>query len=203
MPTGKEPGWPDWANFRPSGDCLLWVVFVKITEVAPIIGLLFLTVTVLYYVFITTNGLGYILGDFFTNASGHPGRNVKGCRSNPPRTWTWVKLPTRSKKPPLTASYRLCSAVESVKMAAKKEKKWRDLWKLSCNVLSLSANRFCRHSFQKMRRVYVDGFYKYVGTLARSRHDHALRALFEVKHSLSNLTNWLHRSIWLGLVRLF
>jgi hypothetical protein len=26
-------GWPDWANFRLLGDCLLWTVFLKITEV--------------------------------------------------------------------------------------------------------------------------------------------------------------------------
>jgi hypothetical protein len=27
-------GWPDWANFRLMGGCLLWVVFFKIAEVA-------------------------------------------------------------------------------------------------------------------------------------------------------------------------
>jgi hypothetical protein len=32
-------GWPDWVNFRPLGDCLVWVVFLKITEVAHIFGL--------------------------------------------------------------------------------------------------------------------------------------------------------------------
>jgi hypothetical protein len=35
------PGWPDWANFCLLGDYFLWVVFVKITEVAQIIGLRF------------------------------------------------------------------------------------------------------------------------------------------------------------------
>jgi hypothetical protein len=25
----KSPGWPDWANFRPTGDGLLWAVFWK------------------------------------------------------------------------------------------------------------------------------------------------------------------------------
>jgi hypothetical protein len=39
--TGNLPaGWPDWANFRPLGGCLLWEFF-KITEVAQMFGLLF------------------------------------------------------------------------------------------------------------------------------------------------------------------
>jgi hypothetical protein len=25
-------GWPDWANFRPTGDCLLWAVFRKLQK---------------------------------------------------------------------------------------------------------------------------------------------------------------------------
>jgi hypothetical protein len=36
-----QAGWPDWANFRLLGDCLLWVVFVKIAEIAQLIGQLF------------------------------------------------------------------------------------------------------------------------------------------------------------------
>jgi hypothetical protein len=41
------------------------------TEVAQIYGPLFPNVTV--YVFVLAkNGLGYILGDMFTNSSGHP-----------------------------------------------------------------------------------------------------------------------------------
>jgi hypothetical protein len=36
-----ETGWPDWVNFRLLGDCFLWIVFVKIAEVAQTMGLLF------------------------------------------------------------------------------------------------------------------------------------------------------------------
>jgi hypothetical protein len=64
------------------GDCLLWAIWAKITEVAHIIGLLFHTAKVMHDFF---QKLGYILGDFFTNASGHPGfervekkRNLSG-----------------------------------------------------------------------------------------------------------------------------
>jgi hypothetical protein len=50
-------------------------LFFLITELAHFFGLLFPQRT--SYVFILTkNGLGYILGDFFTNSSGHPGRHV-------------------------------------------------------------------------------------------------------------------------------
>jgi hypothetical protein len=35
-------GWPDRTNFGLLGDCLLWLLFLKITEVARIFGLLFL-----------------------------------------------------------------------------------------------------------------------------------------------------------------
>jgi hypothetical protein len=34
------PGWPDWANFRLLGDCLLWIGFLKVTEAAELFGLL-------------------------------------------------------------------------------------------------------------------------------------------------------------------
>jgi hypothetical protein len=37
LPTG----WPDSANFRLLGDCLLWMCFLKFTKVAQIFGLLF------------------------------------------------------------------------------------------------------------------------------------------------------------------
>jgi hypothetical protein len=50
---------------------LLWAVFLKITEEAKIIGLLFSTVQDVYQ-FSQNMGLGYILGNFFTNSSGHP-----------------------------------------------------------------------------------------------------------------------------------
>jgi hypothetical protein len=58
-------------EFSPIGRIFAyWVTlgsFVKIVEVAPIIVQLFSTVKVMYYVLITKNGLGNILG-----ASGHP-----------------------------------------------------------------------------------------------------------------------------------
>jgi hypothetical protein len=37
-----QSGGPDWANFRQLGGRLLWEVFLKITEVATIVGLLIL-----------------------------------------------------------------------------------------------------------------------------------------------------------------
>jgi hypothetical protein len=40
------PGWPDWANFRLLGDCLLWVV-LNITDLAQMFVLLFSTENVL------------------------------------------------------------------------------------------------------------------------------------------------------------
>jgi hypothetical protein len=35
---------------------------------------------VVMYVIFTKNGLGYTLGDFFTNASGHPGRQAHALK---------------------------------------------------------------------------------------------------------------------------
>jgi hypothetical protein len=40
--------------------------------VAQILGLLLSTVKVMKALILTKNGVGYILGDFFTNSSGHP-----------------------------------------------------------------------------------------------------------------------------------
>jgi hypothetical protein len=56
-------------------DCLLLGSFVKISEMAQIMGLLLSTVKVTYVFIFARNELGYILGDFFTNASGHPDGN--------------------------------------------------------------------------------------------------------------------------------
>jgi uncharacterized membrane-anchored protein len=48
--------------------------FLTITVGAQTSGLLFSTDKVIYFVcFFTKNGLGYNLGDFFTNSSGHLG----------------------------------------------------------------------------------------------------------------------------------
>jgi hypothetical protein len=48
---------------------------VKITEVAPMIWATFFNGNSSVLI-ITKNGLDYILGDFFTNASGHPDRDA-------------------------------------------------------------------------------------------------------------------------------
>jgi hypothetical protein len=60
----------DWANFRSLGDCLLWAGFFKLKKVDDIFRLLLPTIG--YALSLQKNGLGYILGDFFTNSSGHP-----------------------------------------------------------------------------------------------------------------------------------
>jgi hypothetical protein len=72
-----ESGWPDWANFAPKVVGVLWTVFL-ITETAHIVGLLFPQLRVCTY--FGKKGLGYILGDFTANSSGHPAFNT--CRNN-------------------------------------------------------------------------------------------------------------------------
>jgi hypothetical protein len=57
------------------GDCLLWVVFLKITDVDQTIGQLFSAVKVMSVLIVTEIALGYILGEFFANASGHTARH--------------------------------------------------------------------------------------------------------------------------------
>jgi hypothetical protein len=52
-------------------DCLLLAGILKIIEVAHIYGYFFHGQD--YALTLTKNELGYILGDFFTNSSGHPG----------------------------------------------------------------------------------------------------------------------------------
>jgi hypothetical protein len=44
----RQAGRPDWANFSLLGDGLSWIVFVKIAEIAQIIGLFFSMVKVVY-----------------------------------------------------------------------------------------------------------------------------------------------------------
>jgi hypothetical protein len=63
-----EPGWPDWANF-----CLFdfWQLFENYRR-SKNFGLLFNYMYKLCVNFDLKTGLGYILGDFFTNSSGHP-----------------------------------------------------------------------------------------------------------------------------------
>jgi hypothetical protein len=61
----SRSGWLDWANFCPTGDCFLWTVYKKLKKYAAhIFGLLF-------HNCFDKNVLGSILGDFFTNSSGH------------------------------------------------------------------------------------------------------------------------------------
>jgi hypothetical protein len=52
------------------GDCLLWEVTLKITEIAHTYVLLFSLL--MLCINVGKNVLGYILGDFSTNSSGHP-----------------------------------------------------------------------------------------------------------------------------------
>jgi hypothetical protein len=46
----QQAGWPEWANFRLLGDCLLWAVFLKFTDVAHVFGLRFSTDKIKYWV---------------------------------------------------------------------------------------------------------------------------------------------------------
>jgi hypothetical protein len=65
-------GWPDWANFRPLGGCLLRAVFLKTTEVCSRHFWATFIHGSSYVLILQVNGLGYILGDFLSNSSGHP-----------------------------------------------------------------------------------------------------------------------------------
>jgi hypothetical protein len=58
-------------EFLPIGRLFTLGNFLKITKVANIFGLPFSTLIW------AKNGLGYALGDFFKNTSGHPGVAVK------------------------------------------------------------------------------------------------------------------------------
>jgi hypothetical protein len=68
---GMWHGWPDWANFLPLGDFLLWAV-MKTTEEDQCL----VSSTKKYAVIMAKKELGYILGDFFTNPSGRPGSAI-------------------------------------------------------------------------------------------------------------------------------
>jgi hypothetical protein len=57
-------GWKDWANFRLLSDCVLGKVFLKIIEVAKIYFSHGKKFCIIHF--------ANILGDFFTNSSGHP-----------------------------------------------------------------------------------------------------------------------------------
>jgi hypothetical protein len=70
-------------EFSPLGDLLLWAVFSKTTSKAPILSAIFLILS--HVIILPKNGLGHILGNFFTNSSSHPaskgGRLSLNCRS--------------------------------------------------------------------------------------------------------------------------
>jgi hypothetical protein len=68
--SSKQPGWPDWANFRLLGDGLLWIVFWR----GPNFRATFFHGKSCVLL-LTKGGLGYILGYFFTNLSGHNAKN--------------------------------------------------------------------------------------------------------------------------------
>jgi hypothetical protein len=53
------------------GDCLIWTVSWKLQKLPTFLGHSFPQLKL--RINISKKGLGYILGDFFTNSSGHPG----------------------------------------------------------------------------------------------------------------------------------
>jgi hypothetical protein len=79
-------------EFSPVGRLITLVIFVKMTEIAQIIGLHFSTVKVAYW-FSQKNG--FIVGYFFTNASGHPDNYLRGrqeTRTSFCRIWTKFQI---------------------------------------------------------------------------------------------------------------
>jgi hypothetical protein len=93
---GPKSGCPDWANFRPWAIFYFRQFFLKIREAAQTSGLLLFTVKVIQK--FDKNGLGYNLGDIFTNTSGHPARNVDNHifktaeRCSNPKIWTILQF---------------------------------------------------------------------------------------------------------------
>jgi hypothetical protein len=64
-------------EISPIGRLFTFSSFLKLTEVAQIFGLLFFHDTryvCTYILILPINGLGFVLGDSFTNSSGHPGQ---------------------------------------------------------------------------------------------------------------------------------
>jgi hypothetical protein len=58
-----------------SPNCLLWADFLKLGTYPAIPGYFFLHVRINF----DENGLGHILGDFFSNSSGHPAFDGENC----------------------------------------------------------------------------------------------------------------------------
>jgi hypothetical protein len=66
-------------DFRKIGEFLPWIVFLEMIEAGHIVRLLFSTFRLGYELILPKNGLGYILGDFLTYSSGHPGQVLRFC----------------------------------------------------------------------------------------------------------------------------
>jgi hypothetical protein len=70
--TRPMPGWPDWANFRPTGDNLLWTVLENCRSSTHFWTTLFHGKR--YTLIWTKMGWATFWAIFFANSSGHPGR---------------------------------------------------------------------------------------------------------------------------------
>jgi hypothetical protein len=65
-----KPGWPDRANLRSMGDCVIWAVTWKLQKYSTFFGYF-----IPWLIFCTNCGkkwVGLHFGWFFTNSSGHP-----------------------------------------------------------------------------------------------------------------------------------
>jgi hypothetical protein len=69
---GSWPGRPDWENFRPLGDCLLWAAFWKFYKSSPRFLATFFRIRVYELALAKKPGLGHVLGDLFKNSFGRP-----------------------------------------------------------------------------------------------------------------------------------
>jgi hypothetical protein len=67
-----------WGEFLPLGQHFIFGRFLRTTEVAQHFGASFSTVPVMFVIIFDKAALGFVLGDFFTNTSGHPGMKGRG-----------------------------------------------------------------------------------------------------------------------------
>jgi hypothetical protein len=139
----NQPGWPDWANFRPMGDWLLTLGSgLKITELAQMSGLL-LPWYQLCIIFFYKKWLWLNSGDFLTNLSGHPVPNLHSTESLKSRylfyvgTYIWLRKPFWIKK-------------------------WRFPWKKSWFFVAKSVSKlhFFLPKSVKLRQPFVQGIRK-------------------------------------------
>jgi hypothetical protein len=87
-------GWPDWASFRLLGGYLFTLGnWLKMTEVCSAKSWTVLSQCTTYVLFWRKKGLGYILGDLFTNSSSHP-----ILRFHTLQLWLWHIGPRLSQK---------------------------------------------------------------------------------------------------------